>query len=179
MAAGEPARQHEDRSEPAPSRGDEHSLTPARGDEQPLGAVTTNSGRISAARRILPEKPTLPFTRSQLTALDEALTLAGRTTGLHFSVYLGDLGEDTRAHAEALHAAIGSRAPEAVLVAVSPGQRVVEIVTGDGSGRRIADHACKLAVMSMVAAFKEGDLIGGLTSGLRMLADHAGPRSMR
>ena len=29
--------------------------------------------------------------------------------------------------------------------------------------------------MSMVASFKEGDLIGGLVSGLRMLTDQAGP----
>jgi hypothetical protein len=29
-------------------------------------------------------------------------------------------------------------------------------------------------VMSMVASFKEGDLIGGLVSGLRMLCDQAG-----
>jgi hypothetical protein len=33
--------------------------------------------------------------------------------------------------------------------------------------------------MSMVASFKEGDLAGGLVSGLRMLTDQAGsaPRS--
>ncbi|MDQ3989461.1 MAG: DUF5130 domain-containing protein, partial [Actinomycetota bacterium] len=108
---------------------------------------------------------------------DEALTLAERTTGLHFSVYLGDLGEDTRARAEQLHAAIGPRAPDAVLVAVSPGQRVLEIVTGVESNRRLADGGCELAVKDMVSFFKKGDLAGGLTSGLRVLADHAGPGS--
>lgn len=161
MAHGEPARQHRDRS----SSGD---------GEWPLGEVATSSGRISAARRVLPEQPTLPFSTSQLRSLDDALTLAGRDTGLHFSVYLGDLGEDTRSRAEALHAAIGSRASEAVLVAVSPGQRVVEVVTGAESGRRVADRDCNSAVTSMVAAFKDGDLAGGLTSGLRMLAEQAG-----
>jgi hypothetical protein len=30
--------------------------------------------------------------------------------------------------------------------------------------------------MSMVASFKEGDLVGGLVSGLRMLTDQAGPK---
>jgi hypothetical protein len=30
--------------------------------------------------------------------------------------------------------------------------------------------------MSMVASFKEGDLLGGLLSGLRMLGDQAGAR---
>lgn len=161
MAHGEPARQHEDRS-----------VARSSGDGQ-LGAVTTSSGRISAARRVLPEQPALPFTRAQLTDLDEALSEAGRSTGLHFSVYLGDLGEDTRTHAEELHAGIGRHAPEAVLIAVSPGQRVVEIVTGAESGARVADRDCKLAVMTMVASFKEGDLADGLMSGLRTLTDQA------
>lgn len=164
MAHGEPVRQHQGGAD-----------QPSSSDGQwPLGAVPTSSGRISAARRVLPERPALPFSASQLTSLDEALTAAGKATGLHFSVYLGDLGEDTRPHAEALHAAIGSRAPEAVLIAVSPGQRVVEVVTGAESGARVADRDCKLAVMTMTASFKEGDLAGGLTSGLRMLADQAG-----
>lgn len=167
MAHGEPARQHPDGEVDRP-------VVAAR--EQRFGEVTSNSGRISAARRVLPGKPSLPFSASQLRSLDEALTVACRTTGLHFSVYLGDLGEDTRSDAEALHAAIGSRAPEAVLVAVSPGQRVVEVVTGTESARRVADRDCELAVTSMVASFKAGDLAGGLTSGLRMLVDQVDPR---
>jgi hypothetical protein len=77
--------------------------------------------------------------------------------------------------AEELHAASGDPAAAAVLIAVSPGQRRVEVVTGAESTRRLPDRACNLAVMSMVASFKEGDLIGGLVSGLRMLTDQAGP----
>jgi hypothetical protein len=64
-----------------------------------------------------------------------------------------------------------------VLVAVSPGQRVLEIVTGVESSRRLADRGCELAVLGMVTSFKAGDLAGGLTSGLRVLSDHAGPAS--
>ncbi|WP_433269588.1 DUF5130 family protein [Actinosynnema sp. CS-041913] len=142
------------------------------------GAVVTNSGRVSAAKMYTPQAPSLPFTPVQLAALDEALTLASRTTGLDFSVYLGALGSDTRARAEELHATT-PRPSHAVLVAVSPGERAVEIVTGEESHRRLADRGAKLAVMSMVASFKEGDLAGGLVSGLRMLTDQAGhaPRS--
>lgn len=151
------------------------ALAPRNEDDLGPGAVELPSGRVSVARMYTPGQ-TLPFRTSQLALLDEALTLAGRTTGLHFSVYLGDLGEDARARAEELHARIGSRAPSAVLVAVSPGQRVVEVVTGSESSRRIPDRGCKLAVMTMVASFENGDLTGGLTSGLRMLADEAGPR---
>ncbi|XVV05264.1 DUF5130 family protein [Actinosynnema sp. CA-248983] len=144
----------------------------------PVGAVVTNSGRVSAAKMYEPQAPSLPFTPVQLASLDEALTLASRTTGLDFSVYLGELGSDTRARAEELHAST-PRPSHAVLVAVSPGERAVEIVTGEESHRRLADRGAKLAVMSMVASFKEGDLAGGLLSGLRMLTDQAGsaPRS--
>ncbi|MFC4858252.1 DUF5130 family protein [Actinophytocola glycyrrhizae] len=139
-------------------------------------AVVTASGRVSVAREFVPAKPELPFNSVQLARLDEALTLSARTTGLGFSVYLGELGEDTRATAEQLHAESGETAPSVVLIAVSPGQRRVEIVTGADSSRRLPDRACNLAVMSMVASFKEGDLTGGLVSGLRMLTDQAGTK---
>jgi Domain of unknown function (DUF5130) len=139
------------------------------------GAALMTSGRVSIARMIKPLPPTVPFSPVQLARLDEAITLSSRATGLDFSVYLGELGESTRDTAESLHASMGERAAsDAVLIAVSPGQRVVEIVTGEESHRRLSDRSCKLAVMSMVASFKEGDLIGGLVSALRMLTDQAG-----
>ncbi|GAB1513755.1 DUF5130 family protein [Actinophytocola sp. KF-1] len=144
--------------------------------EHGYGAVVTASGRVSVAKEYTPAKAELPFSSVQLARLDEALTLSARTTGLAFSVYLGELGDDTRATAEQLHAESGDNAPAAVLIAVSPGQRKVEVVTGAESSRRLPDRACNLAVMSMVASFKEGDLIGGLVSGLRMLTDQAGTK---
>ncbi|HEU5471179.1 MAG TPA: DUF5130 family protein [Actinophytocola sp.] len=134
----------------------------------------TASGRISVARARRDTVPELPFNTVQLSRLDEALTLSSRATGLYFSVYLGDLGQDTRAGAEALHASHEENAADSVLLAVSPGQRRVEIVTGAEASRRLPDRACNLAVMSMVASFKEGDLVGGLVSALRMLSDQAG-----
>jgi hypothetical protein len=140
----------------------------------PVGTVVTATGRLSVARPYELATPELPFTAVQLSRLDEALTLASRAARLQFSVYLGALGQDTRQEAERLHASIGSDASQAVLIAVSPGQRVVEVVTGEEANRRLPDRGCKLAAMSMVASFKEGDLIGGLVSGLRMLCDQAG-----
>lgn len=137
------------------------------------GEVVVGTGRISAARRITPVLPTLPFSTSQLATLDDALALASRSAGLHFSVYLGDLGSDTRARAKELHDSMGPRADNAVLVAVSPGQQVVEVVTGGKAHHRLPDRGCKLAVESMISSFKEGDLTGGLTSGLRILTDQA------
>ncbi|MQA08846.1 MAG: DUF5130 family protein [Pseudonocardiaceae bacterium] len=154
---------------------DTHGAAPAVVDrELQPGEAVSASGRLSVARRVEPTLPPGPFTPVQLAQIDEALTLSSRTTGLDFSVYLGDLGEDTRASAEQLHASIGPHAASAVLIAVSPGQRVVEVVTGADAHRRVPDRGCKLAVMSMVASFKEGDLSGGLISGLRMLTDAAG-----
>ncbi len=139
--------------------------------ELALGEALVGTGRTSAARHVTPVLPTLPFSTSQLATLDDALARASRTVGLHFSVYLGDLGSDTRARAVELHDSMGNRADNAVLVAVSPGQQVVEVVTGCKAHTRLPDRGCKLAVESMVSAFKEGDLTGGLTSGLRILAD--------
>jgi hypothetical protein len=142
--------------------------------ELALGEAVMPGGRISIAREVKPLPMTVPFTPVQLSRLDEALTLSTRTTGLDFSVYLGNLGTDTRKTAEDLHASLGEAATHSVLIAVSPGQRVLEIVTGDEAHRRLSDRGCKLATMGMVASFKESDLIGGLTSGLRMLTDQVG-----
>jgi uncharacterized membrane protein YgcG len=143
------------------------------------GEALMADGRVSAAVEQKPKPPNLPFRSSELAQLDEALTLSSRQTGLDFSVYLGELdGDDTRKAAEELHAQT-VRPTHAVLIAVSPGQRAVEIVTGDESHRRLPDRGCKLAVMSMVASFKEGNLAGGLVSGLRMLTDQAGPAPRR
>lgn len=142
----------------------------------PMGSVLTSSGRVSAAEVFKEPSPTEhPFTPIELSRLDEALTLASRETGLRFSVYLGELGEAPHERAvELLEALDGSS--ESVLVAVSPGQRVVEVLTGPEARVRLPDRGAKLAVMSMVASFKEGELLGGLLSGLRMLADQAGSR---
>ena len=139
------------------------------------GAGVVSFTRVSVARHLSAQTPALPFTPQQLTRLDEALTFAGRETGVAFSVYLGELETDSRAHAEQMLVGLGANAPESVLIAVSPGARVVELVTGSVVSRRITDRAARLAVTAMVASFREGDLAGGLVSALRMLADQAGP----
>ncbi|WP_290058159.1 DUF5130 family protein [Amycolatopsis solani] len=151
-----------------------------RVDESELGygEGLTSSGRVSAAKMYEPAGPTGPFDTRQLARLDEALTFASRETGLDFSVYLGELGEDSRATAEKLHSTTTDPA-NAVLIAVSPGERKIEIVTGKTAYTRLPDRGAKLAVASMVASFKEGDLVRGLVNGLanalRMLSDQAGP----
>lgn len=111
------------------------------------------------------------FTPRQLTRLDEALTLSSQESGLIFSVYVGELAAPTRGHAETLFEKL---TPDAVLVAVSPGQRVLHIVTGTDSAARLPNRACALAALAMRASFANGDLVGGLVTGLRMLSDAAG-----
>lgn len=114
-----------------------------------------------------------PFSPRQLDRLDEAITLASHESGLVFSVYVGALDQPVRDHAERLHAHLPDPA-RSVLVAVSPGQRLLEIVTGAVSVKRLPDRACALAALSMTATFTGGDLVGGIVSGLRMLSDQAG-----
>jgi hypothetical protein len=114
-----------------------------------------------------------PFTTRQLLRLDEALRVADQQTGLTFSVYIGELEEPTRETAEALHRRLDGAAT-AVLIAVSPNQRVLEIVTGPDARRRISDRDAKLAALSMAASYAGGDLAGGVLAGIDQLASHAG-----
>jgi hypothetical protein len=114
-----------------------------------------------------------PFTTRQLLRLDEALRLADDTTGLTFSVYCGELAEPVRESAEKLHSELPDPA-RSVLLAASPNQRQLEIVTGEQARRRLHDRDCKLAAFSMAAAFNGGDLAGGFISGLAMLVNLAG-----
>ncbi len=120
------------------------------------------------------------FSYQELARLDEALTMSSRETGLRFTLYIGDLGRQTRLRAEELHSLSGGNLGESVLIAVSPGQKVVEVVTGAAAARRMPDRACALAVLSMTTTFANGDLIGGIVGGLRQLSDQAGhPAGLR
>lgn len=135
------------------------------------------SGEVSVHRAELQYGPrgvdsaAAAFTPRQLTRLDEALTLSSRESGLTFSVYVGELKPPTRGHAEALFEKLDDNS---VLLAVSPGQRVLHIVTGPNSAKRLPNRACALAALAMRAGFANGDLTGGIVSGLRTLADYAG-----
>jgi len=128
---------------------------------------------LVAAGRSATAPPGGPFLPRQLWRIDGALAAADHETGLTFSIYVGDLEEPTRTSAERLHAQLGEHADSGVLLAVSPNQRVLEIVTGSEARRTLPDRIAALASLSMTAAFEGGDLAGGLVAGLRMLADQA------
>lgn len=115
-----------------------------------------------------------PFSPVQLSRIDEALTLASRETGLTFSVYVGELPGNARTTAEEMFNKLAAQHPAPVLLAVSPGQRKLEIVTGGESARRIPNRIGGLAALAMRASFTNGDITGGIVNGLRQLADAAG-----
>jgi hypothetical protein len=119
--------------------------------------------------------PDRPFKPTQLARIDEALTLASAETGLTFSVYVGELPGVTRSTAEQMFAKLAETHEAPVLIAISPGQRRLEIVTGGLSAQRIPNRIAGLAALAMRASFSTGDLTGGIVNGLRQLADSAGP----
>ncbi len=114
------------------------------------------------------------FTNDQIRSIERVVETADTETGLTFSVYIGGATGDIRDEAERLHASFGATAGETVLVLVSPGDRLLEIVTGATSSRRVSDRACALAALSMTTSFAGGDLVGGIVTGVRMLAEAAG-----
>jgi uncharacterized membrane protein YgcG len=114
------------------------------------------------------------FTNDQLRDIERVVETATEQSGLTFSVYIGGADGDIRDAAERLHASLGAGSSSAVLVMVSPGDRLLEIVTGEASARRLSDRACALAALSMTTSFAGGDLAGGIVTGVRMLADAAG-----
>jgi hypothetical protein len=147
-----------------------HGDEPGHGDKPGDGALMP-----AGAGPAWPDRQALdgPFTTRQLLRLDQSLRYADQWTGLVFSVYVGDLDEPVREHAARLHGQLPDR-DRGVLLAVSPRQRMLEIVTGPAARRRLPDRDCGLAALSMAAAFAGGDLTGGIVTGLTQLADRAG-----
>lgn len=119
------------------------------------------------------------FSSRQAEDIDRAVRQAREISGLDFAVYVGALEGDPRPAAEALHAGLGPRAADGVLVAVDPGGRRLEIVTGSRARRHLDDAACALSALTMTSQLTLGDLSGGIVNGLRSLAEHGRhPRSL-
>ena len=119
------------------------------------------------------------FSERQQQDVVRAIRLARQQSQLPVSVYVGTLEGDSRATALQLHGALGEDSAETVLIAVDPGARRVEVVTGPSVRRRLDDRAAGLAAMTMTSAFQAGDLSGGIASGVLALAEHAhAPRSL-
>lgn len=116
------------------------------------------------------------FSAEQLERLNRALELAQKHSGIPFTVRVGPLRGDVRLAAERILSTLvddPARDP-AVLIVVSPGQCFVRVATTPAARRRISDNAAGLAALAMTSSFSLGDLVGGLTTGIRQLGEAAG-----
>lgn len=135
----------------------------------PVGWVVTSSGRISGVTQPGELSVHYPFPVKDLVVLDDALKYGSRAAKARFAVYLGDLGADTAATAREILASVPTP-NNAVLLAVSPNQRAIEVVYGsDVKGRGIEESA-PLGVSAAAASFKDGNLVDGLISAVRVMS---------
>ncbi|CAJ1581534.1 DUF5130 family protein [[Mycobacterium] wendilense] len=149
----------------------EHStqVVPVDPDSLPYGWAITSSGRLSGVVEPGEISQYDPFSIKELVEVDEALKWGSRAAKARFAVYLGDLGPDPAAEARKLLARVPTP-NDAVLIAVSPNQKAIEVVYGAGVRGRGAEAAAPLGVAAAASAFKEGNLIDGLVSAIRVLS---------
>ena len=106
--------------------------------------------------------------------LDDALKYGSRAAKARFAVYIGDLG----ATPPRRRARSWPKVPtpnNAVLLAVSPNQKAIEVVYGsDVQGRGIEESA-PLGVKAAAASFKYGNLIDGLVSAIHVMSAGVSP----
>jgi hypothetical protein len=142
--------------------------------ELPRGFVVTSSGRISGVTEPGAISITYPFPVKDLVRLDDALKFGSRKAKARFAVYIGDLGADTAATARDVLADVLTP-NNAVLLAVSPNQKAIEVVYGsDVKGRGIEESA-PLGVKAAAASFNYGNLMAGLISAIKVMSAGVSP----
>ncbi len=140
----------------------------------PRGFVVTTSGRISGVTEPGDVSVTYPFPVKDLVRLDDALKFGSRKAKARFAVYVGDLGSDTAATARDVLASVPTP-NNAVLLAVSPNQKAIEVVYGsDVQGRGIEESA-PLGVKAAAASFNYGNLMAGLISAIKVMSAGVSP----
>jgi hypothetical protein len=143
-------------------------------DNLPTGWVVTSSGRISGVTEPGELSVTYPFPIKDLVVLDDALKYGSRAAKARFAVYIGDLGVDTAATARTILANVPTP-HNAVLLAVSPNQRAIEVVYGSDVKGRGIEEAAPLGVSAAAASFKDGNLVDGLISAVRVMSAGVSP----
>ncbi len=147
----------------------EYPVSRVNPDHLPAGWALTSSGRLSVAADPDELPGHYPFPTMDLMALDTALSHATRQSKARFAVYVGDLGSDPAASARAVLAGVPTP-NNAVLLAVSPDQRAIEVVYGEELRGRGVETAAPLGVSAAASAFREGNLIDGLISAVRVMS---------
>ncbi len=137
--------------------------------ELPRGYTVTSSGRVSGVHEAGDVFKEAPFSNNERLALDNVLTEVTRSTKIRFNIYIGDLGEDPGAAVDALFPTT-PEATRSVLIAVSPNDRAVEVRSGKEVADRANDRVCQLGVTAALSSIRQGDLIDGLISALRVMA---------
>lgn len=139
-------------------------------EDLPFGAALTSSGRVSVAHEFGTKSPAhLPFATQDLVALDVALSEATRATQIRFNVYIGDLGDDVAAGANEVFPGTPD-AIRSILIAVDPNNKAIEIRTGRRVSDRATDRVAQLGITAAVGPFRDGNLIDGLVSSVRVMA---------
>jgi hypothetical protein len=135
----------------------------------PHGYVVTSSGRVSGVHEAGDVFKEAPFSDNERLAMDNVLTEATRATKVRFNIYIGDLGNDPAAGADAIFRAT-PEAAHSVLIAVSPNDRAIEVRSGSEVTDRANDRVCQLGVTAALSSFRQGELIDGLVSAVRVMA---------
>lgn len=129
-----------------------------------------------------PEEPLtrLPFSALQRVAVDEALTRATRDTGAQFSVRIGDLGADALAGAKQVFPHVPA-ARRGVLIAISPNERKVAVVSGSAV-ERASEPVLQLGVAAATSVLAEAKgkaldnaLVDAIIAAIRTIASAIGP----
>jgi len=149
-------------------------LATIEASDLPVGFVITSSGRISGVTEPGEASERYPFPTMDKVRLDEALTSGTRDSRARMAVYIGDLGADPATRAREILAQVPTP-NDAVLPAVSPDQHAIEVVYGAGVKARGAESAAPLGVAAAASSFKDGNLIDGLISGIRVLSAGINP----
>lgn len=112
-----------------------------------------------------------PISPAQRADLQKVVERARQICGFGFGVFIGPLPAG-RASAVEQHATLPD-APSAVLVAVDPAERLIEIVTGTATTGSLDVRACEFAVLAMKSCFVNDDIVGGVREGVNLLAQNA------
>ncbi|WP_054813570.1 DUF5130 domain-containing protein [Nocardia arizonensis] len=135
----------------------------------PHGYALTSSGRVSGVHEAGDVFKEVPFSDDERLAMDNVLTEATRATKVRFNVYIGDLGADPAAGVDAIFPAT-PEAARSVLLAVSPNEKVIEVRSGSEVADRANDRVCQLGVTAALSSFRQGEMIDGLVSAIRVMA---------
>ncbi|MEU6584966.1 DUF5130 domain-containing protein [Nocardia sp. NPDC046763] len=135
----------------------------------PHGYAITTSGRVSGVHEAGDVFKEAPFSDRERLLMDNALTDATRATKVRFNIYIGDLGSDSAAGVDALFPST-PEAARSVLIAVDPNTSSVEVRSGRDVAERANDRVCQLGATAATSSFRQGELIDGLVSAVRVMA---------